>query len=335
MTYENRIFLSADLTGSTKFKYNVDAGAQEFVNKWEEVIVEFYSHFCKEFPRQIGVRDVRLSKNLEPWKVLGDEIIFSSKLDRFDDALTILDVFRDVLIGYRDRLSSTPDLGVKGAAWMIDIPVRNKKISAFSWLMPVADEAERARDFDYIGQSMDAGFRLAAQSNPYRMAVSLELALIAAEAERRKGLRDLPWGYGGRVELKGVLGERFASYPFVFLDTESKHVRPPFDLEEQGLHDAEERLNVRRQVTPADIIDLAKSFIKKHKAVLYMPYFEGCDVFGEKPEKYTEWEFRQKEKIIEENKEDESFARAEQAPENPEDNGEIDEFFSDIFGSNK
>lgn len=289
MVYHNRIFLSVDLTGSTSFKYESDSSEIALENKWEQVILSFYQSFPKSFKKELVRLNRALGSRLETWKFLGDEIIFTARIEDFSESLPIVASFRRALIDYRDKLKDMPELSAKGAAWLADIGYRNKEIRAFSSSQSRSSGAFRARDYDFIGQSMDTGFRIASLADVRRMTLSLELALIVAEAERREGTRHLPWAYGKRARLKGVLGQRYGEYPLIFLDTESHHVRPAFNNEKQRLYDAEERLSERRQTPPTDIADLARAFISINKKFLYEPYFPGCEAFGIEPEAISRW----------------------------------------------
>lgn len=195
----------------------------------------------------------------ELWKTIGDEVLFTKRIDHPVQAGVCLGVWIQTLGELREKLR-VHKLDVKATAWLADFPVRNNEIilqknavhtldvdedqhyifsnqaafDAFYNKHPDDPPAEILRDF--IGPSIDTGFRLGGFASDRKLVMSVELAyVIAAEqvraSERRQiynlgtfVLPDFMFKYEGRHSLKGVLGR--VPYPIIWVDLAPR--RPGF-----------------------------------------------------------------------------------------------------------
>jgi len=197
-----RVFLSVDIVNSTALK-------QEFRQREGESWIEVAHGFYTNFPVMLEATVVRNSSaptdpagtSPELWKALGDELIFVAEVCKMEDLPPILDAFRETTRRWNIDFESK-GIAVKGAAWLAGFPVMNSAIAG--------DDADH---LDFLGLSMDVGFRLAHHASPRRFALSAELAyvLAALESELVDEMR-----YGGNEVLKGVLRDR--PYPILSLD---------------------------------------------------------------------------------------------------------------------
>lgn len=203
-----RLFLSVDMVDSTALK-------QEFRQRgdvsWIEVAHGFYTSFPSLFEAEIdrlsppGDGSIPTSPGL--WKALGDELIFVAEVLRMEDLPPILEAFRATIQRWNVKRIS-----IKGAAWLAGFPVMNSAI--------MGDDADR---LDYLGLSMDVGFRLGRHASPRRFVLAAELAYVLAVLESPL-MADLR--YDGQEVLKGVLRNR--PYPILSLDCYRADALPDF-----------------------------------------------------------------------------------------------------------
>lgn len=219
---ELRLFFSVDIEGSTQFKNTVPGRST-----WGPFFLDFFSNFPATLKKCEA--DVRAAQSLgssarfEHWKSLGDELIFSVVLESGFDAYLALCAARDALIvgsqKLREHRESRKSIGdrypypvhLKGTAWLAGFPMKNMRVPS-----PRSDGQD-----DFIGPSMDLGFRIAKVSSPWRMAVTTPLAWMASKVQFEKSAvlrsRELKWVYLGRQTLKGIDGND-VGYPVFCID---------------------------------------------------------------------------------------------------------------------
>jgi hypothetical protein len=177
-------------------------------------------------------------------------VLFSKVIKSPLDAMASIHALLEVMKEHRKQFSSKPQtrrLNVKGAAWLAGFPINNAEIilAARSQLDtagylddPVAEnyrllDAHEVRDSanlylaDYIGPSVDLGFRLREHATPRRLIISADLAWllcfghreIAASEQGKSKYSKMPYiGYDGRHGLKGILGGE--PYPLVWIESD-------------------------------------------------------------------------------------------------------------------
>lgn len=204
-----RLFASVDLEGSTAFK---QAHAHRAQQPWLSVVLDFVEAFDGSFWRFIGVTAREVGADAPPkprvWKILGDELVFVMELGSGRDAVLYIDALslalaewnRDVITRRRVVGGANRPLLAKGAAWLAGFPVTNA-------VLPVDGNHD-----DYVGPSMDAGFRVAKLASPRRLALSVELAWLMLKLDRHRKIQ-----FAGRTrELKGVAAE--SGYPQLWIE---------------------------------------------------------------------------------------------------------------------
>lgn len=216
--YRLLLFLSVDIVGSTAFK-NKD---KEDLNNWTEVFTNFYTEFTESFE---SIYDTRLKHNQkvfdqiecikkssigietdakpEIWKLAGDEIIFKIVVDNCLVIPTALVSFIETIKKYResDFYDKEIDLDLKGCAWIAGFPVINKSF-------------EINGNEDYIGHSIDTGFRLSKFASPIKFILSVDLVYLLIKLNiDEQFLSSLT--YHGKESLKGVLNNK--PYPIFFI----------------------------------------------------------------------------------------------------------------------
>ena len=256
-----RLFLSADLVGSTAFKSALRSqpaagGPIRLEDKapfWLKPISRFFIDIEKWFMHEWLLASDKNEIKFDPgpapetWKTLGDEILFVKDLtDPYQGWLAVAAMMR-ALKKFRERgRNSGIDLVAQGAAWLAGFPISNSEI-AFS-AMPQQNEGEidphisslllnyrrllryyEAKEADplaanpilrdFVGPSIDCGFRLANKSTPERFMLSAELTWLLGKTEshHKSPFSKFPLRYGGLKSMRGVIAGR--PYPVYWLET--------------------------------------------------------------------------------------------------------------------
>lgn len=336
-----RLFLSADLVGSTALKQRYspfDAGEADDGalpgDAWYFFVSDFYSRFHNifqtEVDRVLNADEEYCSKNkgeqpcrprlsagrIERWKLAGDEILYSIELFSFRELHCLLIAFSNALIffrkvlygdveflaqeafasrGYHIKTSGRyefSNLDVKGTAWTAGFPITNKEVilsSGFSEMETrLSSTSSTGRDLylkqawleqensarhplvvDYVGPSVDTGFRLASFAQPRKLVISIEVAHLLSnntgdrfdELNRSYLIKNDNFriSYDGRTPLKGVVGSR--GYPIFWIDTGS----------DEGLSVIEDRLQDRSFSNWKDIRELCRAFFERNQRYIRAP----------------------------------------------------------------
>ena len=170
-----RLFLSVDIVNSTALK-------QEFRHRPGESWIGVAHGFYTSFPSTLEAEVAKIEPNTgvpiktlpQPWKALGDELIFVAEVFAMEDLPPLLNAFRTSIKEWNREFESKGVL-IKGAAWLAGFPVQNSAI--------VGDDEDH---LDFLGLSMDIGFRLGHHASPRRFVVSVELAYVLSVLEHSK-----------------------------------------------------------------------------------------------------------------------------------------------------
>lgn len=154
-------------------------------------------------------------------------------------------------------------LDVKGTAWLAGFPVNNVEIIS-------NDDSQNS--VDYIGPSIDIGFRLTKFSNPGKFVVSIELAYLLTKCQ---SITELQFSYSGKEVLKGVLENK--PYPVIWLKTNNTSIT-------QGADDTK----LIPDISKDHIRDFCLSFIKANTEKLFVPFIFSDEEFSKMPDGYIE-----------------------------------------------
>ncbi|TCL88771.1 hypothetical protein EDF31_101618 [Curtobacterium sp. PhB142] len=223
------LFVSCDLVGSTAFKQREDREGG-----WGRQFLEFY----RELPRLVGAVSEEGSlpdPEFQLWKVVGDEMIFTSVVRDEKAVADAVAVWLEAMERYEKATSKTDRMQTHGGAFIGTFPGPDSHV--FIELDPSASTSqsqastvalnEAARDnynpnthlFDYLGPSVDTGFRVLSESTARHFTVSVEVAWAIAEHQKLTGdTETLPMSLLGRKVLKGVWDGR--PYPLLAIDRE-------------------------------------------------------------------------------------------------------------------
>lgn len=242
------LFLSADIEHSTRLKQQA-----RNTSEWLPKVFDFISEFPAEFQSSRETRAVE-SGGAAPapqptWKVLGDEVIFAIEIRDTARVREETEAFATALLAW----NSSRSIMIKGAAWMAGFPVANT-------LIPVVGRSG-GLEADYIGPSMDAGFRLSKAATSRRLVVSVELAWwILHHAGPSAAACGLDLHFQGCLIHKGLAEE--TGYPLIWIGIRS----PRFQTQEDHLLG---RNTSDREVT---LRDLCKNFIEEFGVPAHLPF---------------------------------------------------------------
>jgi hypothetical protein len=205
------LFFSVDLEGATHYK--AIKQAQDRDNDWCTVFKTFYEKFPNNFIQSYSSPQSNNTLSPTVWKYIGDEILFYVLLPDSKHVLTHVSNFGQAIIDY-NTLLRTSGLHCKGTMWLAGFPINNRIVT-----IPNTSDPNNNL-IDFIGSSIDCGFRLSKFSTPRRLVLSLDLIWMVVETLQHsahpKPLEWFVFRYHGEHELKGVFSGR--KYPVFGLD---------------------------------------------------------------------------------------------------------------------
>lgn len=310
-----RIFLSADLSGSTSYKFD----CQKNGKLWSNIFAQYY----RRLEANLIDRWFEIGKDQYPekfsfnklprlWKAIGDELVFCMEMDSHIDALHIVEAFDEVIrveCGVLKKVSEGM-MDIKGSAWVAGFPIDNSEVmlkrknlhiedklkkeieevkqqSAIDWTLSHEEKARRIFEMDYaegevdyIGPDIDTGFRIAKLSTPRKFVLSVDLALLVGHAIiNTKESNKFDIYLDDKTSLKGVLDGK--SYPLLFIDTEQHILRK---------QPHEKILKRRADHDVTEVVAFCEHFIASTNGRLHVPYILGKyeTVFNVVPEIHKE-----------------------------------------------
>lgn len=220
------LFLSVDIVNSTEYKQkNAD---------WQNIFDPFYENFNVKLNKSLDNSNI-LGNNiqiedipyLEFWKYLGDEVIYKVVIKQKIYIYHYLDSFKRAIQAFRKEEFSTLKLDLKATAWTAGFPLKNSVIKTkipFSnhmlvdknnkdiFIKDINDNLDYILE-DYIGPSMDIGFRITKFSSKNKFIIGGSLAILLLEINNIDA-SSLDLYFDGKSSMKGVGYE----YPIIWID---------------------------------------------------------------------------------------------------------------------
>ena len=154
----------------------------------------------KNCPSQCLIENAKNSPQIDVWKYIGDEVVLTSELKCLTHAYLLIKALQETLTTLNDEKAQAKKSGktiivkFKSTAWVAGFPMQNIEI-----LLP----GNQGEIKDYIGPSVDLGFRLSKHATERKIILSSSLVYLLV-----KGAFDLekqfPIYSGGNIPLKGV-----------------------------------------------------------------------------------------------------------------------------------
>jgi hypothetical protein len=265
LDWKYRVFASVDLVGSTEYKSR--AGDSKL---WIETFENFFDEFPTTLNRLVadlaGRKDVNLREEAVPgkwfiWKFVGDEILFFADITRHEQVLGLALTLKEAVSQHASKFKNKPEtraLQLKATMWGAGFPVLNAEVETISG-------TQNARVVDFLGPSVDLGFRIAKFADTRRIPLSLDLVYFMHFARPSLDANDRPkWTirFALPESLKGVVGG--SPYPIIWLDR--------LDGEEL----AEDKLLGRPTSTNwDDLWHYMNDYYNAKHGLLYRPFIEG------------------------------------------------------------
>ncbi|MDR1962548.1 MAG: hypothetical protein LBQ50_02075 [Planctomycetaceae bacterium] len=217
------IFFSVDIEGATAYK--VETRTQKGNDDWCSLFESFYvnlpAYFLNEYSilaENQSTKDIREPVSPTLWKFVGDEILFYAPLTDSSQTLEHLRAFRQAIINYNKKLAEQGlKVRCKGTSWIAGFPINNRIVR-----MPNEEKNSSHSDIDFIGSSIDCGFRLTKFSSARMLVVSLDLLWMVTESFKNHNDATCydfiasKIKYAGKYELKGVFSGQ--PYPVFWID---------------------------------------------------------------------------------------------------------------------
>jgi len=284
-----RLFLSADIVGSTALKQSPFSKSKtEQRASWFSKIQGFYfeAHraFRKEFQKLQSEAEEPALVGEEPklWKTIGDEVLFVKTVDDHRQIIHTLRCWMHAVEATRAFIKKgNARLDIKCTAWLAGFPFRNSEvaveagISADSmgsgdWFLEGGKVLNKVYEgtapkgviVDYIGPSIDIGFRLSQFSSARKFIISVDIAYVLAIANPGDMTKDPVFTihYDGSHALKGVLGG--LRYPVFWLD-----LSPP-----EALERFEDGLTTLSPVSRDRLREYCNRFYTEHESYMFPPF---------------------------------------------------------------
>jgi hypothetical protein len=201
------MFFSIDFVGSTKYK----ADDENWSLFYREALDKIYEKFSQ--PRE---------EFLKYWKFSGDEIVFYGQVESLEQIISnlkkIYDEQNKILNGEYDEFREfNQKLSLKSTCWIsyIDDPNADADVRETNIVIPIigkelrnnlsgpndVEYVESLKQYEFIGPSIDEGFRITSLSRQGVVTINFDLAvLLSFYAEETDGL----FAIVGFKRLKGI-----------------------------------------------------------------------------------------------------------------------------------
>lgn len=272
-------FISVDLENSTLFKslQNKDCDDTLWCNTFNDFYEQFPSYLQRSY-NTIPILMSELEKNeFNIWKYQGDEILFYTEIFDYRQIAVNIMALKNAIIDYNSDLhKKNLIIRCKGTSWLAGFPISNIEISY--------QNEENLKLKDFIGSSIDTGFRLAKYSSTRKLVMSVDTVFLFAHGVLDLYLSkeslplpdDFILRFDGKHELKGVIGNGL--YPVFWLDVQA------------GMDNFEDIwLGLGASCTLYDVIKYTEEFLTNKNNSLTVPFIENDKggKFGDVPLDFT------------------------------------------------
>jgi len=208
------VFFSFDIVNSTAYKTLNFTG-------WLQVIFALFSKVQRLVAKKMP--------SAEMWRILGDEVIFIVPIKEKNDIIIYVNSIFEILnimvmqlkkgkffdeLGIcdldRDLMKMQNIISMKAAAWIAIIGENIKKLEQYDNLIERFKLQEGYGVFEFLGNDIDTGFRVKANTQDRRFTISYELAyILSRNTDYLKNIHIITY-----KRLKGVWQDRL--YPIIW-----------------------------------------------------------------------------------------------------------------------
>ncbi len=248
-------------------------------NDWTVQFEKHYDNFYTALELKCKNLNIYNKSKLElppikRWKNSGDEMLFYVSVNesfnsranigyiqhRYEMALWYILAFKQTIQEYNNG----KQFKVKGTAWSGNTPINNYII------------LNKNRNIEFLGRSIDIGFRLSKYSSIGKMIICAELAIILLRDNYLTLKRnDIELHFESREKLKGVLNDM--PYPIIWINMHYQ------------LTDLENMLRGKNNQNQVTMMQYLEEFINTTNNQLHYPYIPGTPVsepFSDKWKRY-------------------------------------------------
>lgn len=202
-------------------------------NDWIKIINNTFTDFNTMFTKELN------NEGLFPWKVIGDELVYSIQVKNRSELHEKMLAFYKTLKKYDKNLNEKNLIRLKGSAWVASFPIRNRVIEIpCPTLYTKNSEGEEFTypypKEDYLGPEMDIGFRIGKCVASGFIAASIELVYLLGGVESSSQFKVCNVGW---EQLKGVWGGRY--YPIYWLELPDIDNKKEYEYDEYYLWETE------------------------------------------------------------------------------------------------
>lgn len=291
-----KLFCSIDIIDSTAFK-NKHLLKSYSCQEWFLFFRDFYDSFRTTLQQSYDtlIEGSSIGKDSEfcypyQWKNIGDEIVFFTDILRYEHLIVHIDAFKKTIEQFNK--DSSKQLKVKGTSWLAGFPVVNAILDHKNDEKNVKNSIEKKLEIDFIGPSIDLGFRIAKFSTHRKFVISVDLAYVLLCTLLNTNTTNFHFYFDRNQDTKGINGNE---YPIIWIDNFNSH--DPIEDELYGIK--------RSPSSYALLHKFCKTFIYDNASRFMPPFIYGVESEDfKKPEKYDELYNSVCEKIYEGNKED-------------------------------
>ena len=267
-----------------------------FFEQFNSILYEENGLYQAAEAETLGDHDPRMP---ELWKINGDELLYTVEIGLGIQVVGAVMCFLRAVRKYRAEQEKNPtNMDVKATIWGAGFPILNSEVAVRTKAPTDEDLSDHSRltnyellekwhlgqrkDIvrDFLGPSIDTGFRLTALATPRKMVLSLEVAYILAHVISGKPEFDeqLSLHYDKSVPLRGVLNGK--PYPVFWLDT----------MLDDKLIKSEDGITGRQPLVAEQIVKFTGQFFDRNDRYLFRPFIlnEKIEALSIKPAHYDE-----------------------------------------------
>lgn len=261
------VFISLDLTNSTKFKNKQPILWKKVISTFYDVVFETYG--VNQY--QALLKNLRNEINVEFWKFVGDEVLLYAnvynRIELYDVVKSTDEAVKKIIELISKKLgkfygcericsesnyssecpvrSASPSsckmddilktsLGVKATAWLALCGKNDESRNIIHVTSSATEGLFQNKTFDFLGPEIDEGFRIAKYAVKNRVVVSpfLAKAICSAESEDDdiSTIAEQRFVIVSYQKLKGIWADRF--FPIIMYFSSPKDIYAQFEYDE-------------------------------------------------------------------------------------------------------
>lgn len=320
-----RIFFSIDIINSTAFKSTHQKSLQS--SNWFMFFKKFYDDIPLRLQKKYDGQGKILNFSFPyVWRFVGDEIIFYASIKKYEHINIHVAIFKNLIEELNN--DKDKDFEIKGCAWLAGFPVHNATLGELNDICNRTIDIYKTNGvIDFIGPSIDLGFRISKYADKRKFILSVDLAMIIsynvlhAKSYWKKRFPKFNFYFDKELPTKGI---NDGQYPIIWIDVDRKK-------------DYYDRLYGIKEQTKEDIFSYCKDTVYNENYKLFPPFIEKInhEVFS-KPENYADSYKEVIEKLYKNQRENDTYQRDDIPNNNNDDDDEttarINRISDEIFG---